>query len=230
MKQRSKGGVERAAPVIAGAVLLAVAVSAYGCKDLVVETIQPVTQDAGSGVAQVGDPCIPTDEDSAAFPGFDVDEFNLEGQFNACTSGICLVNHFQGRVTCPLGQAAPASCDGDAGCPAASCQTAAASAAENAGKSCCAEGSDVAVSTAVCGQCSARTAADAVYCSCLCGPADGAPADGGPYCACPDSFSCVELVPYLGPGLPSMYSGKYCIKQGTEYTDPTQCGSAVCYE
>ncbi len=59
----------------------------------------------------IGDPCIPEDEYSADFAGFKVTEENIESRSFQCSTRICLVNHFQGRVTCPLGQAAPTVCD-----------------------------------------------------------------------------------------------------------------------
>lgn len=54
----------------------------------------------------VGDPCTPEDEYNAQFSGFNVAEENIESLSFQCTTRICLVNHFQGRVSCPLGQAA----------------------------------------------------------------------------------------------------------------------------
>jgi hypothetical protein len=54
----------------------------------------------------VGDPCIPEDEYNADFAGFKVTEENIESRSFQCSTRICLVNHFQGRVTCPLGQPA----------------------------------------------------------------------------------------------------------------------------
>lgn len=56
----------------------------------------------------IGDPCIPEDEYDADFAGFKVTEENIESRSFQCSTRICLVNHFQGRVTCPLGQDAPA--------------------------------------------------------------------------------------------------------------------------
>lgn len=58
----------------------------------------------------VGDPCTPEDEYSAAFGGFTVDLDNIESRSFQCSTRICLVNHFQGRVSCPLGQGAPTPC------------------------------------------------------------------------------------------------------------------------
>lgn len=58
----------------------------------------------------VGDPCTPEDEYDAGFAGFKVTEENVESRSFQCATRICLVNHFQGRVSCPLGQAAPTPC------------------------------------------------------------------------------------------------------------------------
>jgi hypothetical protein len=67
----------------------------------------------------VGDPCTPEDEYDPGFAGFKVTEENIESRSFQCQTRICLVNHFQGRVSCPLGQAAPTYCNGpdDASCP-----------------------------------------------------------------------------------------------------------------
>jgi len=60
----------------------------------------------------IGDSCTPEDEYTADFPGFKLTEENIESRSFQCSTRICLVNHFQGRVTCPLGQGAPKSCNG----------------------------------------------------------------------------------------------------------------------
>lgn len=52
----------------------------------------------------VGDPCTPEDEYSPDFAGFKMTEENIESRSFQCATRICLVNHFQGRVSCPLGQ------------------------------------------------------------------------------------------------------------------------------
>jgi hypothetical protein len=69
----------------------------------------------------VGDPCTPEDEYNAQFSGFNVAEENIESLSFQCSTRICLVNHFQGRVSCPLGQTAaeiavcnPSQCPGSA--------------------------------------------------------------------------------------------------------------------
>ena len=63
---------------------------------------------AGSGCAQggVGDPCTPEQEYDVCFPGFDQQEVNVESKSFQCLTRLCLVNHFQGRVSCPYGQSA----------------------------------------------------------------------------------------------------------------------------
>jgi hypothetical protein len=62
----------------------------------------------------VGDPCTPEDEYNTQFPGFKVSEENIESRSFQCATRICLVNHFQGRVSCPYGQAGnPQACNGE---------------------------------------------------------------------------------------------------------------------
>lgn len=60
----------------------------------------------------VGDPCTPEDEYNTQFPGFKVAEENIESRSFQCATRICLVNHFQGRVSCPYGQPPPVACGG----------------------------------------------------------------------------------------------------------------------
>ncbi len=60
----------------------------------------------------VGDPCTPEDEYDARFAGFKVTEENIESRSFQCQTRICLVNHFQGRVSCPLGQGPRQACNG----------------------------------------------------------------------------------------------------------------------
>jgi hypothetical protein len=60
----------------------------------------------------VGDPCTPEDEYNTDFAGFKMTEENIESRSFQCSTRICLVNHFQGRVSCPLGQDAPIKCNG----------------------------------------------------------------------------------------------------------------------
>lgn len=60
----------------------------------------------------IGDPCTPEDEYLGTFAGFKVSQENIESRSFQCESRICLVNHFQGRISCPLGQAAKTLCSG----------------------------------------------------------------------------------------------------------------------
>jgi hypothetical protein len=59
----------------------------------------------------VGDPCTPEDEYDSTFAGFNVAQENIESRSFQCATRICLVNHFQGRVSCPQGQAPPKGCN-----------------------------------------------------------------------------------------------------------------------
>ena len=66
----------------------------------------------------VGDPCTPEDEYNSQFSGFKVTEENIESRSFQCETRICLVNHFQGRVSCPMGQQAPVSGNSNTTCGA----------------------------------------------------------------------------------------------------------------
>ena len=52
----------------------------------------------------VGDPCTPEKEYDPTFAGFVEQEVSTEGESFQCQTRLCLVNHFQGRATCPYGQ------------------------------------------------------------------------------------------------------------------------------
>ena len=64
----------------------------------------------------VGDPCIPEDEFKENFPGFSLIEEYIESRSFQCKTRICLVNHFQGRASCPRGQDTPQICQNDGEC------------------------------------------------------------------------------------------------------------------
>jgi len=169
----------------------------------------------------VGDPCIPEDEYKTDFAGFKVTEENIESRSFQCQTRICLVNHFQGRVSCPFGQALPS------GAAAAGCQTPT-SGEEDKNKACCIPGTDTPVDVEVCGQCagdSKRDAAQAVYCSCRCDVADGEPPDPNfNFCECPTGYTCSQIRPNVGLG-DKQLTGKYCIKEGTEFVTEGTCGA-----
>lgn len=69
----------------------------------------------------IGDPCTPEQEFNPDFPGFKVSQDFIESRSFQCQTRICLVNHFQGRVSCPMGQAAPAACSKDGDCGSGKC-------------------------------------------------------------------------------------------------------------
>ena len=143
----------------------------------------------------VGDPCTPEDEYNTVFPGYDAKEVNVESKSFQCETRVCLVNHFQGRVSCKYGQtAANGGCTvpGDSSKP---------------------------ITVQVTPQLVARTADKAVYCSCRC---DGEEKNAR-YCKCPSGYACDHLVDNLNIG-GSQLAGSYCVRDGTQY-DKKQLGS-----
>ncbi len=72
----------------------------------------PIACQAGG----VGTLCTPEDEYSFRFSGFKVTEDIIESRSFQCATRICLVNHFQGRASCPLGQPSPKDAQGLEGC------------------------------------------------------------------------------------------------------------------
>src|ERR1041384_3663762 len=137
----------------------------------------------------VGDPCTPEDEYQQTFNGFQVTETNVESRSFQCESRLCLVNHFQGRVSCRLGQ--PTQVD-DTGAPLPG-------AAFN--PKCAIPGTQVStdptspdnIKVKVPAQLVDRQTDKAVYCSCRC---DG-PDKKARYCECPPGFQCEPLVANL---------------------------------
>src|SRR5262249_49979219 len=122
----------------------------------------------GNGSSHVGFPCTPSLETDPAFSGFKITEATIEVGAPECGGGVCLINHFQGRVSCPLGQPSPGGGQGPGGC-----QLPDADPKDNAGKGCCLPGTGTPSTTAVCGQCKGsgngefrpRDAESTVYCS-----------------------------------------------------------------
>jgi hypothetical protein len=117
--------------------------------------------------ANVGAACTPSAEQSPEFSGFDVREVTVDA--GGCGAAVCLVNHFEGRVSCPFGQL-----EGEDACTVPR--------------------TDDPVVVGVSAQYAQRRAADTVYCSCRCQGPDPA----GSYCECPDGFECRSLVPSIG--------------------------------
>jgi hypothetical protein len=176
----------------------------------------------------VGDPCVPEAEYSQEFLGFDKAEVNIESKSFQCETRLCLANHFQGRVTCPYGQASTGSAAGTTAYDGShqACQTPIGQPVN---------GVDPTTNTvdeppettgqpgAVLPNCTDRTAANAVYCSCRCANVDGQTNDGANYCTCPSGFSCTQLVSSIGAQDQGL-TGAYCIKNGTGFDPDNSCG------
>jgi hypothetical protein len=141
----------------------------------------------------VGDPCVPEDEYQSYFSGYELGEVDFETRSFQCETRVCLVNHFQGRVSCPYGQTVSTS--GAARCHMPGWSDPAS-----------------AIRVDVRPTLTNRRASDAVYCSCRCGGSDKL----GRYCRCPEGFTCTELLRDVGLGS-SELAGSYCIKAGTAY-------------
>lgn len=158
----------------------------------------------------VGDPCTPEDEYLPGFPGFSATEVNLESRSFQCETRVCLVNHFRGRVSCPLGQTA-----------AAVQAQQQADANPDAPDACRIPGSKSPVTVPVNPQCSQRPADLTVYCSCRCAGPGGVKDDGGKYCDCTEGYSCQEFKDFnvgefVGSGQLQL-RGSYCVKDDTQY-------------
>jgi hypothetical protein len=166
----------------------------------------------------VGDPCTPEDEYQQGFNGFQVTETNVESRSFQCETRLCLVNHFQGRVSCRLGQSAAAAA------PYSDPPT---NSVENPDwrPQCSIPGTAVDrvnrqstdnINVEVKPQLAKRQTDKAVYCSCRC---DG-PDKNARYCECPQGFQCEPIVANLqitqGAG---QLAGSYCIRAGSKY-DP----------
>jgi hypothetical protein len=148
----------------------------------------------------VGDPCIPDpDEYVATLSGFSVGEVNVTSRSYDCESRVCLVNNFQGRVSCPYGTNGPPELIDPSQPETVSHDD-----------QCQLPGGLGTVQVPVRPQRLERRPEDAVYCSCRCDGAD----PNARYCECPSGFECRELVPQSDTG-PSGRAGSYCIRSGT---------------
>jgi hypothetical protein len=177
----------------------------------------------------VGDPCTPEQEYDPSFLGFDIGEVSVESKSFQCQTRLCLVNHFEGRVSCPYGQQAN-------GMPVAGT-----TACDSQGAGCCTPGvnapvtglepdgtfSDPVNMAKVPAQCSNRQAADAVYCSCRCANVNNQTNDGFNYCTCPNGFACTQLVNSIGGNSDEGLTGAYCVKDNTAY-NPTETTCTSC--
>jgi hypothetical protein len=178
----------------------------------------------------VGDPCTPEDEYQQDFNGFQVTETNVESRSFQCATRLCLVNHFQGRVSCRLGQ-------GTEGVPYTDPLGDPVPANENGSWSpkCSIPGTAVDrvnrgskdnVTVEVPAQLQERQTEQAVYCSCRC---DG-PDKNARYCECPEGFQCEPLVDdFQITKAAGQLAGSYCIRAGSKYNPQVHFkGAADC--
>jgi hypothetical protein len=174
----------------------------------------------------VGDPCTPEAEYDQTFLGFDSREVNVESKSFQCQTRLCLVNHFQGRVSCPYGQDTMGNGPAVGPRQTKGCFTPAGS---NFPVGFDTNGAqlDPNVPPAVPPQCVNRNASNAVYCSCRCQNAQGATNDGSNYCTCPTSFHCAQLVAPIGASNEGL-TGGYCVKDSTDYDPAVGCSADLC--
>jgi hypothetical protein len=174
----------------------------------------------------VGDPCTPEDEYLQDFNGFAESEVNIESKSFQCETRVCIVNHFQGRASCPYGQE-QADIEGPTALN------------PKDPKRCRVPGTDGTVvvqdpddgsmvnideiRVPVSAQKKARAAVDTVYCSCRC----NGPDPNARYCECPSGFECAELVKEIGLGKEQL-AGSYCVKAGTVYDPQRQPPADLC--
>lgn len=155
----------------------------------------------------VGDPCTPEDEFFDNFSGFSLGEVNVESRSFQCETRVCLVNKFQGRVSCPYGtKGTPPDPTSDVAHD----------------RPCEVPGFGGYVSVPVEPQRTERPPDVAVYCSCRCDGKD----PNARYCECPSGFECSEIVVDQGQGQAQL-AGSYCIRANSNVdpalVDPREC-------
>ena len=151
----------------------------------------------------IGDPCLPEDEYQVYFSGYAATEVNLESRSFQCETRLCLVNHFQGRVSCPYGSKGPNDSH--------ACHVPGTS------------GNNGVIQVEVNPQYTNRGRDEAVYCSCRCAGDD----PEGRYCKCPTGYQCLHLLDYVERLGAKELAGSYCVKDGTAYKEgETDLGTA----
>jgi hypothetical protein len=174
----------------------------------------------------IGDPCTPEKEYDPTFSGFVEQEVSTEGESFQCQTRLCLVNHFQGRATCPYGQDSMGNAISPAmnACSTPGIPTPVTGPVNKDGTPV-----DATLGKKVLPQCTERTKDQTVYCSCRCADINGTQ-NGGTFCNCPDGFTCTQLVSSLSASSDQGLIGAYCIKSGTAFdsnsgaTTCTTCG------
>jgi hypothetical protein len=138
------------------------------------------------GQLPLGAPCIASDELRPEFSAFGLGDVTIDDGHPEWASGLCLVNHMQGRATCPYGQTTPEG---------------------GSEPRCFLPGSDVPVAVAVDPQLVDRRAELSSTCSCRCaGPGPG------PFCRCSEGLVCdTTIVALTGNELDTTYAGGYCV-------------------
>jgi hypothetical protein len=158
----------------------------------------------------IGDPCTPEDEYNTQFPGFKIEQENIESRSFQCQTRICLVNHFQGRASCPAGQGSLKNCkpsnNGSECAPDQKCIQ-----SETYAPTCTTcDGSDP---TCVPTSCPAGLTCDATRNICTCGT--GQQLNGVDFACEPADPSCT------GAGCPQVLNSYVCHKPGNCQTgDP----------
>jgi hypothetical protein len=155
----------------------------------------------------VGDPCTPEDEFFDTFSGFSLGEVNVESRSFQCETRVCLVNKFQGRVSCPYGTAGTP--------PDPTSQV-------THGLPCEVPNFGGYVKVPVDPQRTERPPELAVYCSCRCDGKDPNARD----CECPSGFECAEIVSDQNQGQAEL-AGSYCIRKGSN-VEPVRVDPKVC--
>jgi hypothetical protein len=149
----------------------------------------------------IGRPCLLVEESRTDFYGFSDQEIYAAGTTSdVCESELCLVNHFQGRVSCPYGQSAEQAASDPA---------------------CFVPGSDEPIAVPVDPQIVARPPASTVTCSCQCGGLTD-----GSLCDCPKGTVCASALPLTGgEDVP-----RYCMVEGFTYDPTQPPSPEVCIE
>jgi hypothetical protein len=176
------------------------------------------TESSLASAPGVGNACLPAAERSPAFSGFATDEVTIETGNASCQTGLCLVNHFRGRVSCPYGQD--------------EAEAAAWQSAASWGNNCRVPGTngeqpDQRIQVPVDPELEARQAASAVTCSCRCANAQGSTDDGASYCGCGAGFVCEPLLPDLDLGATDL-AGSFCVRADAVYDEATTLLSPPC--
>jgi hypothetical protein len=181
-------------------------------------SVVAITVLSGTGCQStgVGDPCTPEQEYDPSYLGAQVTEVKAESKSYQCQSFLCLVNHFQGLVSCPYGQTESSAMPAQTPLAPQRCSTPLGESVT--GKDSTGAFVDPNKQDTVAPNCQNRTAANSVYCSCRCANVAGQTNDGANYCTCPDGFDCKQLISSIGVSFEGL-TGAYCIKHQTDF-DP----------